>query len=71
MGKGDVDHDGKGCDVSVKENCTGAAEHIRQLSQYVDATVSELDGIAEGNSNNAGSIEQQTVMTGNIQNMIL
>ena len=43
--------------VSVKENCTGAAEHIRQLSQYVDATVSELDGIAEGNSNNAGSIE--------------
>ena len=57
--------------VSVKENCTGAAEHIRQLSQYVDATVSELDGIAEGNSNNAGSIEQQTVMTGNIQNMIL
>lgn len=56
---------------SVRENCTGAAEHIRQLSGYVDSTVSELNGIAEGNSNNAGSIEQQTVMTGNIQNMIL
>ena len=56
---------------SVRENCTGAAEHIRQLSRYVDSTVSELNGIAEGNSNNAGSIEQQTVMTGNIQNMIL
>ena len=56
--------------ASVKENCTGAAEHIRQLSQYVESTVSELDGIAEGNSNNADSIEQQTVMTGNIQNMI-
>lgn len=55
---------------SVKENCTEAAEHISQLSQYVDATVSELDGIAEGNSNNADSIEQQTVMTGNIQSMI-
>lgn len=57
--------------ASVKENCTGAAEHIRQLSRYVDATVSELDGIAEGNGSNADSIEKQTVMTGNIQNMIL
>ncbi len=57
--------------ASVRENCSGASEHIRQLSQYVDATVSELNGIAEGNGNNAESIGQQTVMTGNIQNMIL
>ena len=57
--------------ASVKQNSTEAAEHIRQLSQYVDSTASELDGIAQGNSNNADSIEQQTVMTGNIQNMIL
>jgi len=57
--------------ASVKQNCTKAADHISKLSQYVDSTVSELDGIAEGNSNNADSIEKQTVMTGNIQNMIL
>ncbi|MFG6367414.1 MAG: methyl-accepting chemotaxis protein [Lachnospiraceae bacterium] len=57
--------------ASVRQNSTEAAEHIRQLSQYVDSTVSELDGIAQGNSNNAESIEKQTVMTGNIQNMIL
>lgn len=57
--------------ASVKQNCKEAAEHIRQLSQFVNSTVSELDGIAEGNSNNAESIEQQTVMTGNIQSMIV
>ena len=57
--------------ASVRQNSTKAAEHIRQLSQYVDSTVSELDGIAQGNSNNAESIEEQTVMTGNIQHMIL
>ena len=56
--------------ASVKQNCTSAAEHIQTLSQYVDSTASELSGIAEGNSSNADSIEQQTVMTGNIQNMI-
>lgn len=32
--------------ASVRQNSTKAAEHIRQLSQYVDSTVSELDGIA-------------------------
>lgn len=57
--------------ASVRQNCTGAAEHISQLSRYVDSTVTELGEIAEGNSNNADSIGQQTVMTGNIQNMIL
>lgn len=57
--------------AAVKQNSTQAAEHIRQLGQYVDATVSELDGIAQGNSSNAESIGQQTEMTGNIQNMIV
>ncbi|MDE6622712.1 MAG: hypothetical protein K2K74_19915 [Lachnospiraceae bacterium] len=57
--------------VSVKQNSAEAAEHIRQLNQYVDSTVSELRDIAEGNSSNAESIGQQTVMTGNIQSMIL
>ena len=51
----------------VKRDSKEAAEHIRQLSRYVDSTVSELDGIAQGNANNAQSIERQTVMTGNIQ----
>ena len=55
----------------VKRDSKEAAEHIRQLSRYVDSTVSELDGIAQGNANNAQSIERQTVMTGNIQSMIL
>lgn len=57
--------------ASVRQDSTAAAEHIRQLSQDVDSTVSELSGIAEGNSNNAESINRQTVMTGNIQSMIL
>lgn len=55
----------------VKRDSAKAAEHIRQLSKYVDSTVAELDGIAQGNANNAQSIENQTVMTGNIQTMIL
>lgn len=57
--------------ASVKQNSAEAAEHIRQLSQYVDSTASELSDIAKGNSNNAASIEKQTIMTGNIQSMIL
>ena len=57
--------------VFVKMNSTEAAEHIRQLTEYVASTVSELSGIADGNSSNAESIQNQTVMTGNIQNMII
>lgn len=56
--------------ASVRQDSTEAAEHIRQLSQYVDSTASELQGIAEGNSTNAERIGAQTVMTGNIQTMI-
>lgn len=55
----------------VRQNSAEAAEHIRQLSRDVDSTVSELGDIAEGNSSNAESIGRQTVMTGNIQSMIL
>jgi methyl-accepting chemotaxis protein len=57
--------------VSVRENSAEAEEHIRQLGQFVDSTAMELQGIAEGNNNNANSIEQQTIMTSNIQNVIL
>lgn len=57
--------------VSVKQNCTEADAFIEQLSQYVESTATELKEIAEGNNNNAISIERQTVMTGNIQKLIL
>lgn len=57
--------------ASVRHNSAEAAEHISQLSRYVDSTVSELGDIADGNMNNAESIEKQTVMTENIHNMIL
>ncbi len=56
--------------VAVKQNSANAESHIRELSEYVASMASELSNIAEGNSNNAGSIEKQTVMTENIQNMI-
>lgn len=56
---------------SVKKDSTEAEAHIQKLSEFVAATATELGDIAEGNNNNAESIEQQTIMTGNIQNMIL
>ncbi len=56
--------------VAVKQNSANAETHIRDLSEYVASTAMELSNIAEGNNNNADSIEKQTVMTENIQNMI-
>lgn len=56
--------------VAVKHNSIEAETHIKELTEYVASTASELENIAEGNNNNADSIEKQTVMTGNIQNMI-
>ncbi len=56
--------------VAVKQNSIEAETHIRELSEHVASTASELENIAEGNNNNADSIEKQTVMTENIQNMI-
>lgn len=56
--------------VAVKQNSTEAEAHIRELNEFVASTASELNEIAEGNNNNARSIEDQTVMTENIQNMI-
>ncbi|MCM1183255.1 MAG: methyl-accepting chemotaxis protein [Roseburia sp.] len=57
--------------VAVKNNSAEAAEQMEMLGQHVEATASELRDIAKGNGNNAESIANQTVMTGNIQNMIL
>lgn len=56
--------------VVVKQNSVEAETHIRELSEHVASIASELGNIAEGNNNNADSIEKQTVMTENIQNMI-
>lgn len=56
--------------VAVKQNSAEAETHIRELSEHVASTAAELNEIAEGNNNNASSIEKQTVMTENIQNMI-
>lgn len=56
--------------VAVKQNSVEAETHIRELSEHVASTASELENIADGNSNNAESIERQTIMTENIQNMI-
>lgn len=55
----------------VKQNSANAEEYIKVLHQNVSSTELALDDIAQGNSNNASSIEQQTIMTGNIQSMIL
>ncbi len=57
--------------LAVKHNSAEAAEQMMQLGQHVEATASELRDIAKGNGSNAESIANQTVMTGNIQNMIL
>lgn len=57
--------------AAVKDNSAEAAGQMEQLGQHVEATASELRDIAKGNGNNAESIENQTIMTGNIQNMIL
>ncbi len=55
---------------SVKENSAKAGEYIRILGQDVDSTAQALSGISDGNTNNAESIEKQTIMTENIQGMI-
>lgn len=56
--------------VAVKQNSANAEVHIRELSECAASTALELENIAEGNNNNADSIEKQTIMTENIQNMI-
>lgn len=55
---------------AVKKNSVQADEYIKELDGGIDMTSSALGDISEGNSSNAKSIEQQTVMTGNIQDMI-
>lgn len=55
----------------VKKNSVQAVEYITELSRDAETTAIALGDISQGNNSNAESIEQQTIMTGNIQEMIL
>lgn len=54
----------------VKEDSLEAGRYMNVLSDNVENTAIALNDISQGNTSNAQSIEKQTVMTGNIQNMI-
>lgn len=54
----------------VKQNSSQANEIIANLSDATAKTADALDNISAGNSSTASSIEHQTLMTNNIQNMI-
>lgn len=54
----------------VKENSESASEKISTLKDATSRTSESLAEISQGNASNAESIERQTQMTGNIQNMI-
>ncbi|MCM1258033.1 MAG: methyl-accepting chemotaxis protein [Roseburia sp.] len=54
----------------VKENSAAAGERITSLRAATENTASALGDISDGNASNAKSIEEQTLMTGNIQQMI-
>lgn len=55
----------------VRQNSAQAEEYIKILGQNIASASSALGDISEGNSNNTENIGKQTVMTGNIQNMIM
>jgi methyl-accepting chemotaxis protein len=55
----------------VKHNSKEADDHIHILNEDVITTVTALENISVGNTSTANSIEQQTIMTSNIQSMIL
>lgn len=54
----------------VKENSSVAGNRIEELVEYVNSTADELDGISQANNTNTENIEQQSVMTADIQKMI-
>ncbi len=54
----------------VKENSAAAGESITSLKAATEQTASAIGDISQGNASNAKSIEEQTLMTGNIQQMI-
>lgn len=56
--------------ASVKKNSTEAGEYMTTLDSNVLHTANALNDISIGNNQNTESIEQQTVMTAKIQEMI-
>lgn len=56
--------------TTVKENSAAAGEKVSVLQTATARTSEALEEISQGNASNASSIEKQTQMTGNIQNMI-
>lgn len=54
----------------VKNNAESATTYIYELDQATDNSLTTLNNIASGNSANAESIGQQTIMTEQIQHMI-
>lgn len=56
--------------TTVKENSAAAGEKVSGLQTATARTAEALEEISQGNASNATSIEKQTQMTGNIQNMI-
>lgn len=55
---------------AVQESSAAALELTEKLSEATDVTARALNEISAGNTSNAESIEKQTVMTNNIQQMI-
>lgn len=56
--------------AAVQKNSVEASELIDKLNDATAVTAHALDEITIGNSTNAESIEKQTIMTNNIQEMI-
>lgn len=56
--------------ATVKKNASEAGEYIASLDKNVESTAGALEHISIGNTKNTESIEKQTMMTGNIQDMI-
>lgn len=56
---------------TVKENSTKVNEEIEGLGDNIEHTALALNNISNGNQDNAANIEKQTIMTANIQDMIL
>lgn len=55
----------------VRQNSAEAEGYIQVLGQNIASASSALGDISVGNSNNTENIGKQTLMTGNIQNMIM
>lgn len=56
--------------ASVRQNSREAGEYMTTLDDNVASTANALNDISIGNNNNTSSIEQQTLMTEKIQEMI-